>query len=299
MKIASIKGFAKAVIYLLLALTTVAFSGCLSGSHINELQSKGDIQSLTAALNDSNKDTRSQAAKALGILMAGKGQREDPNLSLAYYGSIKKNADSTLDLSLNALIRALNDIDQDVRIEAIKALGKIGDRRSVDPLVQELKDSNSRIRASSAEALGNIGLKSKAAIPLLAALKDSATEVKSNAEKALKAMGLEAYPAPKTGTYLLGQPFTSEFEGWTLYANNTASYNGIYEISHPGGEPYVAVFVRAGDTFHIENVPPGDDITATFGNNWDNDKRVFTENVHSVYLGKATPIPRSTGRHEW
>lgn len=298
MEIIASRGLARAVIYLLLALV-IASSGCLSGSHIEELKSKGDIRELTAALNDSNKDTRSQASKALGILMAGKGQKEDPNLSLAFYGSINKSVDPLLDLSLNALTRASNDIDQDVRIKAIKVLGEIGDRRSVDPLVRNLKDSNSHIRAISAEALGNIGLKTKAALPLLSALKDNAPEVRINAEKSLKAMGLEPYPAPKTGTYLLGQPFTSYFEGWVLHANNTSPYNGIYEISHPGGKPYVAVFIRAGDSYNVENVPPGDEITATFGEKWDNDKRLFTENVHKVYIGKATPIRRSRERYEW
>ena len=299
MEIARVQRFTKAVIYLLLALTTIAFSGCLSGSHTNELKSKGDIQSLTAALNDSNKDTRSQAAKALGILMAGKGQKEDPNLALANYGSIKTNSDPSLDQSVNALIRALNDIDQDVRIEAIKAIGEIGDRRAVDPLVQELKDSNSLIRANSAEALGNIGLKTKAAIPLFAALKDSDPAVKTNAETALKAMGLEPYPAPRTGTYLLGEPYTSQFGGWVLYLNNTGQYNGIFEISDPGEKPYVAVFIRAGDTYNIDNVPPGDDITATFGDNWDRDQGIFTKNVYAIYIGKAIPIRRSTQRYEW
>jgi hypothetical protein len=299
METAAIRGSAKAMICLLLTLTIIAISGCLGGSNIDELMAKGDVQNLTAALNDSNKDTRLQAGKAIGVLMSGKGQRDDPNLSLAYYGTIKTSTDPSLDLTLKALTRTLDDADQDVRMEAIRALGKIGDRRSVDPLVQELKDGDPRIRATSAEALGTIGLKTKAAIPLLATLKDSDSTVKSNAEKALIAMGLEPYPAPRTGTYLLGVPFTSEFEGWTLNASNPGPYNAIFEINRPGERPYVAVFIRAGDRYYIENVPPGDEIYVTYGDKWESDKRMFTENVHRVYVGKATPIPRQTGRREW
>ena len=85
----------------------------------------------------------------------------------------------------------------------------------------------------------------------------------------------------------------------TIIANNTAPYDGIFKISHGGGNPYVAVFIRSGDTYYIENIPPGEKITATFGENWDNDRKMFTKNVYSLYLGEATPIRRSTQRHEW
>ncbi len=37
------------------------------------------------------------------------------------------------------------------------SLGKIGDKRAVDPLIKALRDSNEDVREDAAEALGEIG----------------------------------------------------------------------------------------------------------------------------------------------
>ena len=52
------------------------------------------------------------------------------------------------------LFEFLCDPNVDLRIMAAKALGIIGDRRSIEPLINSLDDSNSRVREIAARALG-------------------------------------------------------------------------------------------------------------------------------------------------
>jgi HEAT repeat protein len=58
-----------------------------------------------------------------------------------------------------ALIEALKDQDQFVRISAAKTLGKLGTAATtaVPTLVELLKDQVALVRASAADALGQIG----------------------------------------------------------------------------------------------------------------------------------------------
>jgi len=59
--------------------------------------------------------------------------------------------------AVTALLRALNDSEEDVVVEASRSLGIIGDAAAVEPLITKLKDPESSIRATAAEALGRIG----------------------------------------------------------------------------------------------------------------------------------------------
>jgi hypothetical protein len=58
---------------------------------------------------------------------------------------------------ISSLIRTLYDKDYDTRDAAAKALGEIGDSRSVKELVIALKDKNRSMSMSAAKALGMIG----------------------------------------------------------------------------------------------------------------------------------------------
>ncbi len=74
--------------------------------------------------------------------------------------------------NVSGLIRALRyKKTDDVRKDAAKALGRLGDVRAVKPLCAALRDSECPVRVRAAEALGSIG-DAKAVEPLLAALKD-------------------------------------------------------------------------------------------------------------------------------
>ena len=74
---------------------------------------------------------------------------------------------------VEGIIKALGDEDKDVRMDAAGALGKIGDKRAVDPLTAALeKDEDCDVRASAALALGIVGEGERVVVdPLIAALK--------------------------------------------------------------------------------------------------------------------------------
>ena len=73
--------------------------------------------------------------------------------------------DYTQKNNLKQHIAALKDEDSEVRWNAAKALGKIGDA-AVAPLIAALKDGDPEVRGNAAKALGEIGDK-RAVDPLL------------------------------------------------------------------------------------------------------------------------------------
>jgi HEAT repeat protein len=89
------------------------------------------VEAWTAALNDSERFVRGQAAVALGNI--GNPQ------------------------AVEALMVALNHSDSDVRRQAVEALGNIGNPQAVEALMAALNHSDSDVRRQAAVALGNIG----------------------------------------------------------------------------------------------------------------------------------------------
>jgi len=73
--------------------------------------------------------------------------------------------------SVEPLIAQLNDENAYVRIRVIDALGRIGDPKSVEPLIAQLNDENGYVRIRVIDALGRIG-DPKSVEPLIAQLKD-------------------------------------------------------------------------------------------------------------------------------
>ena len=61
--------------------------------------------------------------------------------------------------AVDALIEALKDKNEDIRICATVTLGNIGDKRAVGPLIKTLDDEKRGIAREAAEALGKIGSK--------------------------------------------------------------------------------------------------------------------------------------------
>jgi HEAT repeat protein len=89
---------------------------------------------------------------------------------------------------IESLIKALNyQTDSHVRENAAKALGNIGDPKSIEPLIAALKDDEFNVRKNAAEALGKMG--TPAVKPLIAALKSLDDEVRYNAVRALGDIG--------------------------------------------------------------------------------------------------------------
>jgi HEAT repeat protein len=90
--------------------------------------------------------------------------------------------------AVEPLIKALGNSDCDMRVNAIDALGDIGDVRAVEPLVTTLKDEEGRVRYRSASALGKIG-DARAVQPLIGLLSDDNWAVRQVAAEALGAIG--------------------------------------------------------------------------------------------------------------
>ena len=68
-------------------------------------------------------------------------------------------------IAIDEILERLNDADQEVREEAVRALGRIGDGRAEDILIQQLNDRESYVRVEAARALGRI--RSVKSVPML------------------------------------------------------------------------------------------------------------------------------------
>ncbi len=91
-------------------------------------------------------------------------------------------------LAVEELVQALHDPSSEVRREAARALGEIGDPRALPALLKMLNDPTSDIVAECAEALGKIG--SPDAIPhLLPLLEAERIETRLAVVQALRQMG--------------------------------------------------------------------------------------------------------------
>ena len=85
-------------------------------------------------------------------------------------------------------IRALSNDYYLIRKVAAGALGRLGDKRAVDPLIEALSDGMYLVRLSAAGALGRLGDK-RAVDPLIKALSDDESVVRKAAAGALGRLG--------------------------------------------------------------------------------------------------------------
>lgn len=90
--------------------------------------------------------------------------------------------------AVRPLIYALMNKKANVRWDAARALGNIGDKRAVEPLMDALKDEHKSVRRIAIEALGNIG-DDRAVEPLIATLKDEDVDVRKAVADALGNIG--------------------------------------------------------------------------------------------------------------
>ena len=100
--------------------------------------------------------------------------------------------------AVSALIAALKDKDEVVRINAATALGSMDAEAAsaVPALTEALKDKNERVRSSAAYALESIGAEAVSVVPALTeALKDKDEVVRDSAASALGSMGAFATSA--------------------------------------------------------------------------------------------------------
>jgi HEAT repeat protein len=146
------------------------------------------VQPLIAAVGDPKGDVREAAVAALSkfgaisvepLIEALKNSNEDFRSGAAdALGIIKDNR------AVDPLIASLKDEESDVRESATRALGNIADPKTVEALIEALKDRDSDVRALAATALGNIK-DPRAVQPLLAAGWDRDTDVQIASGRAL------------------------------------------------------------------------------------------------------------------
>ena len=105
-----------------------------------------------------------------------------------YRGAVKALGKIGDPRAVEPLIAAFNANRMDDRVEAAKALGRIDDPRVVDFFIAVLDNNNSTDRWSAAKGLGEIG-HTRAVEPLIAALKDENWEVRKAAADGLGRIG--------------------------------------------------------------------------------------------------------------
>ncbi|WP_373838196.1 HEAT repeat domain-containing protein [Methanospirillum sp.] len=88
--------------------------------------------------------------------------------------------------SAPVLYEALNDPDPDIRMVAIRELGKFG-REALEPLTDAMKDPDPLVRAAAVESLGDIGL--PVLDQLITALKDHDGAIRAAALKGISKIG--------------------------------------------------------------------------------------------------------------
>lgn len=134
---------------------------------------KPAVVPLIQALNDDDKDVRSNATWILGhfgnntnitdflINILNNDPEGDVRGTAAMALGWLKNKDA-----VEPLIQALNDSDSSVRDYAIKALIELNDPRAVGPISLSLNDDNQKVREAAAEALKELKIPSATSIPM-------------------------------------------------------------------------------------------------------------------------------------
>lgn len=117
------------------------------------MEDKGDIDGLINALNNSDWGVRKDAAVALGHL--GEKSHSEYEYDRNQSRGITKAVDPLLVL-VNDPERYGSEPDSEVRKQAIRSIGYIGDQKAVEPLKLLFNDKSPSIKGEAAFALGDI-----------------------------------------------------------------------------------------------------------------------------------------------
>jgi HEAT repeat protein len=163
-----------------------------SASALKRTGDEGAVKPLIDTLEDENAKVREEAAGALAaigspsvaplinVLAVGrKTSRQYAARALGTIGDAR---------SIEPLITALKDEDWKVVKASALSLGKIGATSALDPLIALLEEKDPNIREGAAEALGKIGDR-RAVPPLIDALADESSFVREKAAESLGALG--------------------------------------------------------------------------------------------------------------
>ncbi len=147
-----------------------------------------ETEKLAQKLGDEDRVTRERAAhRLLGMGKAGVpaliSTLESGNDTAKYIAAqvLGKLGDKR---AVDPLIQLLDYDHEYIRAAAAEALGKLGDRRVLEPLAAATKDSFDVVRKSAIAAIGNFRSPDMVSL-LLSSLKDPSPEVRKNAVAAL------------------------------------------------------------------------------------------------------------------
>jgi HEAT repeat protein len=160
---------------------------------LGKIGGENSVESLIAALNDKEWPVRKNAVTSLGQIGDERALKpilksledEDTDVKRQSIHALEKMKKS----AFKPLLKKLYDVNWQNRAMAAEALGRIGDKRAVEPLSKALsnsrvRDENRYVRGKAAEALGRIG--SAKAVPYLEkALNEKYIFVRKRAQEAL------------------------------------------------------------------------------------------------------------------
>ena len=188
-------------IHLLQPASSIVVTG-KSYCRVSALEDPAAVPALIRALEDEEPAVRVSASKALGRLRDHRALEPLVNLLDDESSPVRESAGTSLGRlgdagaarapgaveepsAVTALIRALEDEEQTVRVSAARALGGLRDPRGFEPLVNLLEDEDCHVRAAVAGSLGGLG--DVRAVPHLnAALDADEMMVRRAAERSLE-----------------------------------------------------------------------------------------------------------------
>ncbi len=138
-------------------------------------------QSVPAMAANIVTSMRAQAQAAVIRLLKSVGPGDRRRIALLQVLGVLKDPSSA-----SVMYDALSDPDQEIRMTAIRELGKFG-REALGPLTDAMHDADPKVRAAAVESLGDIGL--PVLDQLIAALKDPDGSIRAAALKGISKIG--------------------------------------------------------------------------------------------------------------
>ena len=181
-----------------------------------ELEQRGSaaVPAIRRALQDASADpARRKAALKAAAILGPRGVESLPDVAAALADpAFSPEAGLALSFmgfpAVQPLRDALHSDEPVVRREALRALGKLRERASIDPqlvipvLLEHLKDADASVRQVAVTYLGIVRDQPQPEVAgLAAALEDSQAEVRQAAALALSSYGADAQPAVKALTH--------------------------------------------------------------------------------------------------
>ena len=181
---------------------------------LGKLHSLESVPSVAVLAQDPSEVVRQSVIEALGNLGSSgtrqvrtkrgtSRERGSKRREIRWFSGWKKHVapprhSDPIDLAVTTLESSLADESASVRIQAARALGRIGPRAAaVTPrLIGLLKEADETIRCQAVQALGEVGGDTGTTMAaLVELLKDASAPVKATAARALGALGKAAEPA--------------------------------------------------------------------------------------------------------